>query len=229
MERSKFQLIVLSIVILISPRDLLSQQKHKTFICKPDVFASLQPLPDFNYECPPNITSESDDRILKSPERMKSIINVLKELKSLNSLEWWNSHVDDLNVCYFRDKPGGLNVEETEQFTDQEYQVNLLGNDQIRLVLIPDPCYQSYYNGTNVFLLYRNGGKVHVTEVIDGYFSRVANSISMSVLRLNGRPLIKIRTMNILGMQPTTSNYYYVIDEATKKAIPTKLPGRRRR
>jgi len=134
-----------------------------------------------------------------------------------------------LNICAIHGKPGVLSAEEREQFTSVEYQAGLMGNNRIRLVLTTDPCYQTYFNGADAFLLYRNGSKVYVTEVLDGYYSRLANSVSLKLSQVNAQQLIEIETVNISGMRPETYSYYFVIDKATNKAAPVKLSKRGKR
>lgn len=223
MKKLQLQSVALCILLLTAPISSFSQQKGRTIACKNRAFAALKPLPELNYLCPPDVTNEYDDRILKSPQRVEAINNVIKELESFTSPDWWESAVADLNSCYLRGKPGVLSAEERDQFTSVEYQAELMGNNRIRLVLTPDPCYQTYYNGTNAFLLYRHRGKVYVTKVLDGYYSRLANSISLKLSRSKLQPLIEIETVNLSAMRPETYSYYFVIDRATNKAVPTKL------
>ena len=223
MGKFKATSLVFCILLCTVPSNTFSQRKNKVFVCKNRAFATLRSLPELTYQCPLNVTSESDDRILKSAERIKARNSLVRELGSFTDPGWWEAAVEDLNICELRGKPGVLSAQENEKFTDPERQERLLGNHQIRLVVTPDSCYQTYYSGANVFLLYRNRGKVYVTEVLDGYYSRVADSISLKFLRLNGEQVIEISTVNILGMRPETSRYYFVIDKATNKAIPKKL------
>jgi hypothetical protein len=226
MEKLKAPSVVLCLLLGIAPVNSFGQRRKRVLICKNRAFARLRPLPELSYQCPANVASESDDRILKSPERIEARTGLIRELSSLTDPGWWEALVEDLNLCDVRGKPGQLNAEEKEKYTDPERQPRLLGNNRIRLVVAPDPCYQTYYNGANLFLLYRNGGKVYVTEVLDGYYSRLANSISMRFLRLGGEQVIEISTVNLSGMRPDTSRYYFVIDRATKKAKVKKLSSR---
>src|SRR5688572_18377987 len=101
----------------------------------------------------------------------------MPQLAALTNAAWWTTNVVDLNVCDFKHESGPLTEEQRRGFADGEYAFWLFGNDRIRLVLIPDPCYQTQYGGSNAFLLYRNAGKVFATQVLDGYFSRADNSV----------------------------------------------------
>jgi hypothetical protein len=229
MKRLKMQFLVLSILLLIAPVRSFGQQRKRTIACKNETFAAFKPLPALTYECPPDAANEYDDSILKSPERIKAINSLMRELESFTQPDWWESAVADLNVCGIRGKPGVLSAEERDQFTSVEYQPGLMGNNRIRLVLTPDPCYQTQFNGADAFLLYRNGSKVYVTQALDGYYSRLANSVSLKLLRVNSQQVIEIETVNISGMRPETSSYYFVIDTATNKAVPVKLSKRGKR
>ena len=216
------QFLAICILPLAVSISSYSQQKNKPIACKNEAFAALKPLPELTYPCPPDITNESDDRILKSPARIKAINKVIRNLESFTYSGWWESAVSDLNVCYLSGKPGLLTAEQREEFTGVEYQARLLGNNRIRLVLTPDPCYQTYFNGSNAFVLYRKGAKTYVTEVLDGYYSRLEKSVSLKLFRLNSEDVIEIETVNISGMRPETSAYYLVMDKATNKAVPKK-------
>ena len=107
-------------------------------------------------------------------------------------------------------------------FVDGEYLFWLFGNDRIRLALIPDPCYQTEYGGANGFLLYRNGGRVSVTQVLDGFFSRADNPISLAFARLNGEQIIEVSSWSG-GLNPSLTNYYFTIDPKTNHAVPKNL------
>jgi hypothetical protein len=203
-------------------------QTNRIIACKPAAFAAIKALPELNYACPEDII-ESSDLMLKLPERASAINAVIKNLESFSSPDWWNTAVDDLNACYLRGKPGKLTTDELNQFTDEEFQSKLLGNNRIRLVLVPDPCYQTYYNGANIFLLYKKGEKISVTEAIDGYFSRLPNSVSLKVFRLGADEVIEIETVNIWGMRPHYTSFYFVIDKITGKAVEVKLSGNGKR
>ncbi|HZE71972.1 MAG TPA: hypothetical protein VE135_20875 [Pyrinomonadaceae bacterium] len=213
-------------VLLLLPPALLAQRKNKTVVCKSDVFAVAKPLPQLTYQCPANATSDSDDIILKSPDRLKAIDRVIQELRSFTGSRWWDSPVTDLNVCYLHGSVGTLSADEVDQLGSSEYQASLLGDNRLRLVVLADPCYQTSYNGANAFILYRKGQKVYVTQVLDGYYSRLGKSIFLHVLYTHAGPSIRIETANISGMQPETLNYYFVIDKVTNKAVPRKLPRR---
>ena len=78
------------------------------------------------------------------------------------------------------------------------------------------------YGGSNAFLLYRIGGRVVVTQVLDGYSSRADNSVSLAFAALNGQEIIEIATGSG-GLTPSLTNYYFVIDPRTKHAVPKNL------
>lgn len=222
MMRFKFHFLTVCVLLAGTAAETFSQKNQRIIACKPKAFAALKPLPELKYGCPEE-GSESDDLILKLPGRKSAINATLRNLESFTSPAWWQTAVNDLNICDLRGKPGALTGEEKERFTDPEYQVKLMGNNQLRLVLLADPCYQTYYNGANAFLLYRKGAKVYATEAIDGYFSRLSNSVSLKTYRLGSERIIEIETVNISGMRPETSPYYFVIDKAANKAVRGEL------
>jgi hypothetical protein len=214
-------LLAICILVSITPATVSGQQR-KTVYCKSETFAALKPLPELTYQCPADLTDDYDDRILKIPERIKALNRLMHQLESFTDARWWNSSVSDLNACYLRGQQGKLNEDETEQFTSPTYQARLLGSDRIRLVLVSDPCYQTSYNGSDAFLLYRNGPKVYVTQVLDGHYSRAERSVYLYLFRSKSDQAVEIETMNISGMRPDSTRHYFIIDKTTHKAVPGK-------
>ena len=104
---------------------------------------------------------------------------------------------------------------------EPEYSFDLVGDRQFRLALLADPCYQPHFSGANVFLLYRKNSQVFVTQVLDGYYSRVENSVGVDIAMMNGRQLIEISTAN--SLPPEYTYYYFVIDPKTNKAEPARI------
>jgi len=198
-------------------------QADKPLFCKQQVLAELKPIPKFEYQCDPDRTDDSSEEILKMPARIDAIRAYIKKLERLSDSDWWAAGVDDLNLCYFRGKAGALDDLEREKFRDGDWQLELFGNHRFRLVLAPDPCYLTGFNGANAFLLYREAGIVHATEVIDGYSSRADLGLGMDFATLNSQEIIEINTgTGGLGV-PTYTNYYFVIDPRSKRAVPKKL------
>ena len=196
-----------------------AQWKPRTPVCRADTFASFKSLPTLNYECPDNVV-DSDDHILKLPERLKALSEITTELETFTDAAWWRADVNELNVCELRGRAGALTSEEQEKLAD-DYWIGLLGNHFLRLVLIADPCYQTGYSGSAAFLLYRSGGRVYVTKVLDGYYSRIANSVGLDFANFRGQQVVEISTAN--SMLPSVRNYYFVIDPKTHQAVPKKL------
>jgi len=143
-------------------------------------------------------------------------------LSSFSDPAWWAADVVDLGVCDFVKKIGPLTSDEGHGFLADEYLFWLFGNDHIRLALIPDPCYQTEYGGSNAFVLYRNGNRVFVTQVLDGYFSRADNSVNLQLAKLNAQEIVEISTGSG-GLTPSLTNYYFVIDPNTHQAVPKNL------
>jgi hypothetical protein len=198
-----------------------AQRRAPTLVCKRPVFAALKPAPKLTYQCgdQPN---DWDEKILKLPARLEAIKSLMSELSSFSETAWWTADPVDLSVCDFKQKSGALTTDERREFTNGEYLFWLWGNDRIRLVLIPDPCYQTEYGGSNAFLLYRSGGKVHVSQALDGYFSRADNSVNIAFAKLNAEEIIEISTGSG-GLNPSLTNYYFVIDPRTNQAVPKNL------
>jgi hypothetical protein len=222
MTRYKLKALMLLIVAACVCADASGQSKGGALLCKPEVFRRLKPLPKLSYECRPDAANDYDESILKWPERVRAINDYLRTLANFSDAGWWASSVDDLNVCYFHGDAGTLSEDEAERFGRGDYAFNLFGNERLRIVLIPDPCYQTGYGGSNAFLLYRRNGSVIVTQLLDGYFSRADNSVTLNFAQMNGEQIIEVATISG-GLNPYTTNYYFAINQRTGKAIPKKL------
>ncbi len=211
------------LLLLLGPgtNKAFTQTKKSVAYCKQTVFAAFKPLPKMEYACPADLI-DSDDKILKLPERIAGINNVTQQLRALANAAWWQTNVDDLNACEIHGSAGALTDEEKAHFTDRDYQFLLFGNQQIRLVLVRDPCYQTGYNGSNLFVLYRTGGKVFVTEVIDGFFSRADSFLDVAFANLNAEQLIEVSTASG-SLHPYVANHYFVIDKRSRQALPRNL------
>ncbi len=178
-------------------------------------------MPKLSYQCNDQL-NDYDEKILKLPERVAAITTLISDLSSFNDAVWWSADPVDLGVCDFAGEAITLKGDQRRDFLNGEYVFWLFGNDRIRLVLIPDPCYQTQYGGSNGFLLYRNGGKVIVTQVLDGYFSRADNSVSLAFAKLGAEEIVEIATGSG-GLTPSLTNYYFSIDPATNRAVPKNL------
>jgi hypothetical protein len=71
-------------------------------------------------------------------------------------------------------------------------------------------------------LLYRNGGRVSVTQVLDGYFSRADNSVSLSWAKRGNEEIVEVATGSG-GLTPSLTNYYFTIDPRTNQTVPKNL------
>ena len=199
----------------------LGQRRKPTQVCKRPVLAALKAKPELSYPCDGE-ANDYDEKILKLPARVAAIKTLIAELSSFSDNAWWAADAVDLSVCVFAQKAGALTTDQRHDFLDGEYLFWLFGNDRFRLLLISDPCYQTGYGGSNAFLLYRNGGRVFVTQVLDGYFSRADNSVNLAVATLNGQQIIEISTGSG-GLTPSLTNYYFTIDPRTNHAMPKNL------
>jgi hypothetical protein len=211
------------LLLLLGPgaNKAFTQTKKSISSCKQTTFAAFKPLPKLTYECPTALI-ESDDKILKLPERIAGINKVTQQLRALANPAWWQTNVDDLNACEIHGSAGALTDEEKTHFRDLDYQFMLFGNQQIRVVVVRDPCYQAEYNGSNLFVLYRTGGKVFVTEVIDGFFSRADSFLDVDFANLDSEQLIEVSTASG-SLHPYVARHYFVIDKMSHKAVPRNL------
>ena len=208
------------ILLLVVSASSFAQKTKPIPACKQLTFAASKPLPKLEYDCPEGPT-DSDDKILKLPERLKAIQGVVKELEGFTNAAWWQADINDLNACKIHGGAGELTGEEREKWKDGDYGFDLFGNHQMRLAMITDPCYQSGYSGSILFLLYRKDGKVFVSKLINGYYSRVDNSVGIDFANLNGQQLVEVATAN--SMPPSLVSYFFVIDPKTNKAIPKQI------
>jgi len=183
-------------------------------------FEALKPFPKIEYDCPEGV-NDFDDKILKLPDRLASIRNAIKELETFTNPKWWAASVDELNACSLHKSVGALTAEEKESWLRGDNFVNLIGNQQMRVVLIDDPCYQTGFSGSNGFLLYHKDGKVFVSQILNGFYSRVDNAVGLDFAKLNGEQIIEISTAN--SMPPSLYYYYFAIDPRTNKAVPKKM------
>ncbi len=220
MRTTKPSLMALLIVLTITSAETVAQQQTQISVCRQDVYAALRELPRLVYDCREGLT-DSDDKLLNLPERRLAINQLVEQLQTFNDPPWWQANVDALNVCDFRGSAGTLTAEEKEKLQGGDYQFQLLGNHQLRLMLVSDPCYQIGYNGSLAFLLNRNKGRVVVSQLLDGYYSRVDNSVGVAFARLNGEQIIEVETAN--SMPPEMTYYYFRVDQTTGKAIPKNL------
>jgi len=211
-------IIVLLTVINFS----FAQRRSKpALVCKRPVLAALKPIPKLSYPCDDQL-NDYDEKTLKLPARLTAIKTLMSQLSSFTDSTWWSTDIVDLGVCDYSKQPGPLTQDQRHSFLGGDYLFWLFGNDQIRLVLVPDPCYQTEYGGSNAFVLYRDASRVTVTPVLDGYFSRADNSVNMRLAKLNTQQIVEVSTGSG-GLTPSLTNYYFVIDPNTHQAIPKNL------
>ncbi len=97
----------LTTLLVYSSHNSFSQKKALP-ACTQQTFAAFKPLPKIEYECPAGLI-ESDDRILKLPERAKALRGIVKELEAFSDPAWWQAEVDDLNACEVHGSAGEAN------------------------------------------------------------------------------------------------------------------------
>ena len=207
-------------LIAITSGPVVAQKEKAVPVCRASTFAAYKPLPKMEYECPEE-PNDSDEKILKLPARLAALRSIEKELAVFNDAAWWQAGTDELTACGIHGSAGSLTDDEKERWRQGDYNLNLMGNHEIRLALLDDPCYQTGFAGSNAFLLYRKEGKVFVTQVLNGYYSRVDNSVAIDFARLNGQQIIEVSTAN--SMPPSMVYYYFTIDPATNKAVPKNI------
>jgi hypothetical protein len=216
-------LIGIAAVFLLGliPIGSFAQRSNPALVCKRPVFAALKPMPELSYPCNEQL-NDYDEKMLKLPERVAAIKTLMSELSSFNDAAWWSADVVDLSVCDFTKAPGTLTGDQQRSLRYGEYAFWMFGNNHTRLLLIPDPCYQTGYGGSNAFVLYSNGGRVTVTQVLDGYFSRADNPVTTAFAQLGNKEILEV-SVGSGGLTPNLTNYYFTIDPKSKKAVPKNL------
>jgi hypothetical protein len=214
--------IAITVLVLVTINFALAQRRsNPVLVCKRQALAALKPIPELSYPCDQQL-NDYDEKTLKLPARVDAIKTLMSQLSSFSDPTWWATDIVDLGVCDYAEKPGPLTRDQRKSFLQGDYLFWLFGNDHIRLALIPDPCYQTEYGGSNAFVLYRNRNRVIVTQVLDGYFSRADNSVNLRVAKLNTQEIVEVSTGSG-GLTPSLTNYYFVIDRHTKQAVPMNL------
>ena len=196
-----------------------NQDDRPPAVCKPTALRAVQTIPKLRYRCPPGV-NEYDEAILKSPERIRALNTFSAQLKALTQPAWWNADVEDLNACSFRKRAGTLTKAENEQYRTN-YVIDLLGNSNARVVIASEPCYQTGYGGSVLFLVARNSPTNIVTKALDGYFSRVDNSVTFDWADAPGEQIIEIGTGN--SMPPSLEKFYFSVDAKTHRIEPKNL------
>src|SRR5450759_4443496 len=116
----KNPLLRICILLLVVSAHSFAQKTKPITACTQQTFAAFKPLPKVEYDCPEGL-NESDDKILKLPERTKAIRGVVKELEAFTNPAWWQADVDDLNACKVHGSPGALTDEEKQKLKGLEY------------------------------------------------------------------------------------------------------------
>jgi hypothetical protein len=199
---------------------IFAQKEKPVPVCSQSTFAAYRAFPKLEYECDESLT-DYDDKVLKLPQRLAAIRGVMKALAGFTNEAWWRANVDELNACNIHQSAGALSEEERQKWKYGDYDFDLVGNHEMRMVLLGDPCYQTGYQGSNTFLLYHKDGKVFVSQLLNGYYSRVDNSAGIDFAKLNGQQIIEVSTAN--SMPPSLIYYYFAIDPKTNKALPKKI------
>lgn len=216
MNETRPLLPLLLTVLLFSPA--FAQDKPVP-VCSEKAFAAMRPQPKLVYECSESLI-ESDSRILRLPRRRAALARVAQTLRSFTNPVWWETSLAELNACELHGATGQLNEEEKARWRTGDLFRWFFGDEQTRLVLIADPCYQTGFNGANAFVLHRRDGRVFVTQVLDGYYSRADNSVGINFADLKGQRIIEVTTGN--SMPPSLVSYFFANDRSGR-ATPKKI------
>jgi hypothetical protein len=212
------RLLLAVICVLCTCSSPAIAQRNRAAVCSQAAFAAYKPLPELEYEC----SEEGDEEtLLKQPERVAAIRLLEAVLRTFDSTAWWNADAQELNYCEIHGRAGALTKEEKQKLNDGEYDLKVFGNHQMRLIMLRDPCLSTQYSGANGFFLYRHAGKVFLTQVLNDYASRVANSVDIDFATMNGEQLIEISTAN--SFPPSVMAYYFGINPKTNHAVPKKI------
>lgn len=194
-------------------------QDRSVPVCSEKAFAAMRPQPKLAYECSESLI-DSDSRILRLPRRRAALARVVHTLRSFANPVWWETSLTELNACELHSGAGELNEEEKARWRTGDLFRWLFGDEQTRLVLIADPCYQTGFNGANAFVLHRKDGRVFVTQVLDGYYSRADNSVGINFAELKGQRIVEVTTGN--SMPPSLVSYFFAIDRSGR-ATPKRI------
>lgn len=188
-------------------------KKEPTVRCTKEALRVLKPFPALEYDC-----AENEDDSLKSPERKRGLRQQMKQLERFTSAEWWTANVEELNVCAAFKRPHVLT---RSDYIAHAYPITLEGDSQTRLVISDDPCVKRSYGTLNAFVLQRAGEKVVITQVLDSYFSRADNAVSLSIADRGAERILEIN-VGSGGLNPYATSYLFTIDRATNRAVPWK-------
>ena len=179
----------------------------------------MRPLPKLAYKCSETLI-DSDSRILRLPRRRAALARVVQTLRSFTTPSWWEASTQELQACELHGSAGELSEEEKARWQSSDLLGSLFGDEQTRLVLISDPCYQSGFSGANAFLLHRKAGQVVVSQVLDGYYSRADNSVGINFANLKGQRIVEVTTGN--SLPPSLVSYFFAIDRSGR-ATPKRI------
>lgn len=214
-------LLQISTVFLFTTA-LLTNASGQTLACKPAALAALKPIPKLEYECDDDLT-ESEDAVLTAAKRRRAIDLYEKTLEKLTAAGWWQTDVEDLNVCDFRKKAGALTKKQKQRYEDGSFYPSVLGNKRYRVLIVKDPCYQTGFGGSNFFILNRTArGRIVASEIIDGFYTRSDYAPEVNYAVNGTEPIIEIATTSG-GLYPTMTSYFFTIDKKSSRAVPKKM------
>jgi hypothetical protein len=218
MKQNSFKLLFSSLCIILFACSLaftgtgmpVQHKKELPLRCTKATLQLMKAIPKLNYSC-----ADRDEDNLKNPERKQALRRQIKELEQFTSQAWWAANVTELNICAEFKKPYVLHDHEF-------YTAAIYGDSHTRLVITDDPCVKYSYGTLNVFVLQRTGNRVVVTQVLDSYFSRADNAISLQIADMGSQRILEINARTG-GLQPYATSFLYAIDKRTNRAVPKKL------
>src|SRR5690348_9274068 len=89
---------------------IFTQKEKSVPACSQSAFAAYKRFPKLEYECDENQT-DSDDKVLKLPQRLAAIRGVMKQLEGFTDEAWWRAGIDQLNACNVHQSAGAFTDE----------------------------------------------------------------------------------------------------------------------
>lgn len=179
-------------------------------VCKSSTKKISREIPRLAYDCAGN--DESDEKILMLPARIGALDRLASELGGFKDAQWWRTPTAELDAC----------LSLTKSAENEPPPARIYGNDATRVVQVFDPCYQTHYGGSAIFLLVRSSRAAVVTPLIDDFFSRDPE-ISVNFASNGAERLVEIATANSAFNIPMLTNYYFKIVPVSKKAAARNL------
>lgn len=171
-----------------------------------------RPVPlTIEYRCPKQFQG-FEVELLDSPVRMAAKRALISALETKLAGSWWKAPAEALNNCY-------------AQVSKQEGGPPriVFGDSELRLVKAEDSCFQTGFDGSALFLLSLKEGRTVVSELKDGYYSRIEESVAFRTQLVAGRRIVEIEMSGEYGMYPVVSKLFFSLDQSSGKAVPENI------